>query len=66
MCHGDLTPIMFEWNEEIDGYLATHGTLHTCRNFDAIFDWASERNTAGMSIDGPHENIELSRPSDID
>lgn len=62
MCHGDLTPITFEWSSEIDSYIAHHSTLHTCRSFDAIFDWASERNTAGMMIDGKHENKELSTP----
>lgn len=62
MCHGDITPIIFEWNSELDNYIARHSTLHTCRSFEAIFDWASERNTAGMSIDGKHENKELSAP----
>ena len=59
MCHGDLTPIIFEWNTRIDGYVAHHNTLHTCRSFDAIFDWARHRNTSGMVIDGKHDNKEL-------
>lgn len=59
MCHGDLTPNAFEWNDEIGGYLAHHETMHQCRDFDSIFAWAEERNTADMTIDGDHTNMEL-------
>ena len=61
MCHGDITPITFEWSNERSNYLARHGTEHQCRNFDAIFYWAQGRH-AGMAVDGDHENVELETP----
>lgn len=59
MCHGDLTPITFEWIPEIQGYIAHHTTEHQCRDFGAIHDWAKRRNTSGLRADGNHMNIEL-------
>ncbi|KAI1310107.1 hypothetical protein F5Y03DRAFT_392539 [Xylaria venustula] len=57
MCHGDVTPITFEWNSEISNYLAHHSTEHQCRNFDKIFDWAEGRARTGLATDGAHQNL---------
>ncbi|KAL7798029.1 hypothetical protein V8C37DRAFT_418521 [Trichoderma ceciliae] len=59
MCNGDLTPITFEYNAEIQGYLARHSIAHQCRNFDAIFHWADVRRTPGMTVRGSHKNVNL-------
>ncbi|KAK1850329.1 hypothetical protein CCHR01_07038 [Colletotrichum chrysophilum] len=66
MCHGNITPITFEWIPDIDGYIAHHSTAHMCRNFDAIFDWATVRNTTGLETDGEHQNKELKHAEDFD
>lgn len=66
MCHGDVTPITFKFNAEIDGYLAQHTTEHQCRNFDAIFKWAKSRDRTGMAPAGAHQNVELKMPEDYD
>ncbi|TKW52087.1 hypothetical protein CTA1_11345 [Colletotrichum tanaceti] len=66
MCHGDITPITFEWIPDIDGYIAHHSTEHVCRNFDAIFDWAADRNTTGLEADGKHQNKELKHAENFD
>ena len=59
MCHGDITPITFEWSDESNSYLAHHSTEHICRNFDRIFDWASSRAAGDSKVDGNHVNINL-------
>lgn len=56
----------FEWNQEIDGYLAHHSITHQCRNFDAIYGWAAERDTTGLSAGGNHKNVELQHPEIFD
>lgn len=66
MCHGDMTPITFEWNAEINNYLAHHSTEHQCRNFERIFDWAKRRAVTGMAADGAHQNVELETPEMFD
>lgn len=58
MCHGDLTPNTFEYNSELNVYLAHFATVHQCRNFDKIWNWAKVRQTNGMSVEGKHKNIE--------
>jgi hypothetical protein len=66
MCHGDLTPITFEWNDELGTYLARHKTKHQCRDFEAIFQWAKGRDDTGMKVDGDHKNVELKTPEHSD
>lgn len=66
MCHGDLTPITFEWNRELNTYLAHHSTVHQCKNFDAIYEWARKRNDTGIIVNGNHENKELTEPEHWD
>lgn len=60
MCHGDIAPITMEFSEELDNFFAHHSDWHRCRNFEAIFDWAEERNNTGLPIDGNHVNKEMS------
>lgn len=66
MCHGDLTPITFEWIDEINGYIAHHSTEHMCRNFDAIQRWASGRDTTGLRAGGAHVNVEFEHQEAFD
>lgn len=66
MCHGDITPITFEWVPEIDRYIAHHSTEHQCRKFDDIYNWAESKRTRGMEAGGKHKNIELKQPESFD
>ena len=61
MCHGDITPNTFEWNDETQSYLAHHSTRHQCRDFERVYDWAAGRNTSGLIIDGDHQNVDLKK-----
>ncbi|EME84583.1 uncharacterized protein MYCFIDRAFT_133959 [Pseudocercospora fijiensis CIRAD86] len=54
-CHGDLTPIVQTWQPDLHAYAASQRTVHQCRNFDKIWDWAAGRNTTGLRADGRHE-----------
>ncbi|KAI1453925.1 hypothetical protein F4805DRAFT_354269 [Annulohypoxylon moriforme] len=66
MCHGDITPITFEWISEINGYIAHHSTEHQCRNFEAIYNWAKDRDTTGLQADGKHQNVEFNEQENFD
>jgi hypothetical protein len=66
MCHGDITPITFEWISEIDSYIAHHSTEHQCRNFEAIYSWAGGRDTTGFSVSGKHRNVEFEEVEKFD
>ena len=66
MCHGDLTPITFEWISEINGYIAHHSTEHRCRDFNVIYGWAEGRNTSGFTVKGNHKNVDLKTPEMFD
>jgi hypothetical protein len=43
MCHGDISLFVHRWNEDSQFFRARFNTARTCRNFDNIQDWASER-----------------------
>ncbi|TLD09549.1 hypothetical protein PspLS_11843 [Pyricularia sp. CBS 133598] len=42
-CHGDLTPMV--WQRVGDQIILKTDTPHTCRNFDKIQAWSSQRST---------------------
>ncbi|KAH7324305.1 hypothetical protein B0I35DRAFT_159170 [Stachybotrys elegans] len=42
MCQSDIGVYAFKYYEGYDGHWPDFSTLHTCRNFDAIRDWAFE------------------------
>jgi len=42
MCSADLTPIPWVWNRKDHQAKALAKIAHTCRDYDAIRDWAKE------------------------
>lgn len=42
MCSSDVTPLPWMWDEEAHMAKEVATVLHTCRNFNAIRDWAKE------------------------
>ncbi|KAI4868045.1 hypothetical protein F4820DRAFT_411308 [Hypoxylon rubiginosum] len=46
-CHSDVTPQVFQYVPERDMIRSNFNVLHTCRNFDAIRQWALERQLKG-------------------
>lgn len=45
MCASDITPMPFAWYLEWEVNFPVFNTLHTCRDFDAIREWALERQS---------------------
>jgi hypothetical protein len=43
MCTVDVTPIPYEWYPKYGAYMPSTGIMHTCRNFEAVQDWAKKR-----------------------
>ncbi|KAE9379519.1 hypothetical protein N431DRAFT_460772 [Stipitochalara longipes BDJ] len=42
-CGGDLTPMNWVWIEQTQKVFFKPGTPHTCRKFDAVWQWVEER-----------------------
>jgi hypothetical protein len=47
MCSSDVSTIHWVWSDKPHRWQADDRVVHTCRNFEAIRDWAFER-TAGV------------------
>jgi hypothetical protein len=44
MCAVDVTPLPFVWVERDQRVKEVAAVIHTCRDFDAIKDWAQEHH----------------------
>jgi len=47
MCTADVGLVSFVWVKSQNGPVADLSTKHRCRDFEAIRDWASERQVTG-------------------
>jgi hypothetical protein len=45
MCAGDVSPIHWEWKEDVGMALPSAKGKHTCRRWEGIMQWAKEHNT---------------------
>jgi hypothetical protein len=43
MCSSDFTPIQNRWHEGKGRAYVDTDQVHTCRNFDAVWNWVQER-----------------------
>jgi len=50
MCSSDISPITWKWNETSQNARGQLTTLHTCRDFEAIRQWALEHQTEHFDI----------------
>ncbi|CAI6336612.1 unnamed protein product [Periconia digitata] len=72
MCSSDLTPIPYAWNTKYHQTLPVPATTHTCRDFEAIRDWArAEERRAGemdvhVRVEDPLGNVEYTAPDSED
>ncbi|KAI1173832.1 hypothetical protein F4777DRAFT_556462 [Nemania sp. FL0916] len=46
-CFSDVTPTVFQYHPETDNVLTSFNVVHTCRNFEAIHEWAVQRRFKG-------------------
>ena len=44
MCSADVATVPVQWNDATKSMRPRVDTVHTCRNFDKLRDWALERN----------------------
>ncbi|KAK4168415.1 hypothetical protein QBC43DRAFT_285050 [Cladorrhinum sp. PSN259] len=51
MCSADITPIPWQWDERQHKSNVVGKVLHTCRNFEAVREWAMERQVAKFDQD---------------
>ena len=61
MCASDVTPISYAWYPNYNLTLPTTAVMHTCRDFDAIREWARARKSKEFSmqdrVDDPLGNV---------
>lgn len=50
MCNADPAVTVWQWREDLQMHWINFGTLHTCRNFDAIKDWTVKRHLTREQI----------------
>ncbi|KZS88505.1 hypothetical protein SISNIDRAFT_260318 [Sistotremastrum niveocremeum HHB9708] len=43
LCNPDITPDVYQWKEERQSIYLHLDTLHVCKSWDALTDWAKER-----------------------
>ncbi|OJJ75704.1 hypothetical protein ASPBRDRAFT_378605 [Aspergillus brasiliensis CBS 101740] len=51
MCSSDVSTIHWQWNESITRWQADGRIVHTCRDFNAIRDWAFERKAGVVDFE---------------
>lgn len=64
MCSSDVTPISHAWYPKYEAVLPETGMMHTCRDFDAIRDWARERETLKFRKEDRVEEVVHVLPED--
>ncbi|EKG10358.1 hypothetical protein MPH_12550 [Macrophomina phaseolina MS6] len=52
MCHSDITPLVLQWDDEMQKSRHRANMPHTCRDFGKIRDWAMNRAIAQMKYEG--------------
>jgi len=43
MCNADVTPMHYEWSDEIKTVVPSLTVTHTCRDFEEIQKWTADR-----------------------
>ncbi|EEP82687.1 predicted protein [Uncinocarpus reesii 1704] len=50
MCSSDITPIVFQWDEEEQEAKAMANVMHQCRDFEAIWQWGKEHHSNNFNM----------------
>jgi len=59
MCSADVTPMVWTWDEEAQRSFPRSDTLHSCRNFEKIQEWAKDNQVNGEVILTVHVEDDL-------
>lgn len=64
ICSSDVSPIVYRWSDRFSKNLAKLNTVHSCRNFEDVRDWAFGRWVEEVTVESEvhashkHQNIE--------
>jgi len=50
MCHSDISVLVWQWVERDQLAEPLGHVMHTCRNFDPIWEWGNERKMSPMYV----------------
>lgn len=50
MCAGDMTPIPTRYFKSVDRNYVDSDRVHTCRNFQMLRDWTTERHHGSTAV----------------
>ena len=48
MCSADITPLPYVWWRKYNQLMPASAVTHTCRDFDALRDWAKEHRAGAI------------------
>jgi hypothetical protein len=54
MCAGDVTPVTSNWVRTHHSPHPDFNTMHKCRNFDKLLEWAEEHDQGGVPRQTPN------------
>jgi hypothetical protein len=57
MCSSDLSPIPYAWNTKYQQTLPVTGVTHTCRDFEALSEWAKQDERKVRHIADSHVHV---------
>ena len=49
-CRGDLTPLKLYWSNPKQRLMVDFEGIHTCKDFDAILEWAWQHHARGIQM----------------
>ncbi|KFA47557.1 hypothetical protein S40293_02129 [Stachybotrys chartarum IBT 40293] len=55
MCESDVSIFTYKSYDDVEGHWPDLNTVHTCRNFDAVRDWASKKALKALQKQEPEE-----------
>ncbi|KAJ3738938.1 hypothetical protein DFH05DRAFT_1464274 [Lentinula detonsa] len=62
MCSGDVTPLVWAWDEKRNMTLGRTDIVHECRNFSKIQEWAEVHRMKGVFNESIHVENDLEIP----
>lgn len=62
MCSGDVTPLVWAWDEEKNKTLGRTDIVHECRDFSKLQKWAETHHMKGKFDESVHLENDLDIP----
>lgn len=65
MCNADISPVTETWYESAELWAPDFKTMHTCKNFPAIMEWALERSPKARANRPPGKEVATDETLDM-